>query len=104
VLLRSKVISGARHWYFVGNDGSLGVKLFWLPGDHADDLGRWDTRVALGLKPRSMYLGGTARRKQTLARVTAQLEDIIRRSRIQQRQLRLEARRARLLHELGMTP
>jgi hypothetical protein len=98
VRLVSKVILGARHWYFLGSDGSRGVKLFWLPGV------RWDTRTALGLKPRSMYIGATKRRKQTLARVTAQIEEIVRRSPIRQRQARLEESRAKLLYELGMTP
>jgi hypothetical protein len=97
VRLVSKVYGMGRHWYFTGSDGSLGLKLFWLLGQ------RWDTRLALGLKPRSMYLGGTKRRKQTLARVTAELEELIRRSPLRQRQVRLEERRARLLHELGMT-
>jgi hypothetical protein len=60
VLLRSKLIRGAgRHWYFVGSDGSLGSKLFWLPGEQGSGLGRWDTRLALGLKPRSMYMSRT---------------------------------------------
>jgi hypothetical protein len=52
VRLVSKIYGMGRHWYFTGSDGSLGIKLFWLPGQ------RWDTRLALGLKPRSMYLGG----------------------------------------------
>jgi hypothetical protein len=98
VLLRARRITYGRRWYFVGTRGDLGTRLYYLPGI------KWDTRRSAGIVPKSVYLRGDERKRHVLALVTAELEEIIRRSRIQQRQLRLEARRAKLLHELGMAP